>query len=145
MSPFSEQPGIRHVDLEQRPLPYADGVADVILISHGLCLRPKKRDILAEFARILRKGGWLRIDDNPDRFWVGNRDNARRNDPNRAAFAEELLCPRPQLLAWLDELGFDAEEIDPRTTQIPLKGKLRKAVLGNRQFHESFTVEAVKR
>lgn len=143
--PVSNIPGIRHIDLDQRPLPYPDDSARVILISHGLAARTAKREILAEFARILKPGGWLRIDDSPYRFWVGEPDAMKASDLNWGVFPEELLCSRDVLMRWLDELGFGAAEIDCRKTRIPARRELRRAILGNRSFHESMTVEAVKR
>ena len=135
--------GSETIDLDERPYPFADDSAELIIISHGLCIRPNKHAILSEFARILRPGGWLRIDDNPYRFHNGTLDWERINS-QWGRFPEDLLCPRSVLVEWLLELGFDEIEQDPEQTEITDEPLLRAMILGNQLTHESFTIEARK-
>ncbi len=135
--------GSETIDLDERPYPFPDESAELILISHGLCIRPNKRAILAEFARILRPGGWLRIDDNPYRFHNGTLDRERINS-QWGTFPDELLCPRAVLVEWLLELGLTAMEQDSGQTEITDDAALRAVILANQLGHESFTIEAQK-
>ncbi len=135
--------GSEIIDLDQRPYPFSDNSAELILISHGLCIRLNKRAILAEFARILRPGGWLRIDDNPYRFHIELPDR-ERIDSQWGRFPDELLCPRAVLVEWLVGLGFVATELDSGQTEITEDPALKAVILGNQLGHESFTIEAQK-
>ncbi len=135
--------GSETISLDERPYPFPDDSAELIMISHGLCIRPNKRAILAEFARILRPGGWLRIDDNPYRFHNGVLEWERINS-QWGRFPDDLLCPRGVLVEWLLDLGFSVIEQDPRETEITDDPELELVILGNQLGHESFTIEAQK-
>lgn len=49
----------RRVNLNAQALPFATGVADVVLANHMLYHVPEQDKAVAEFARVLRPGGWL--------------------------------------------------------------------------------------
>lgn len=136
---------VRRIDLDE-PLPYLDGSARLVMISHGLCLRPDKEAILSEFARVLRPGGWLRIDDNPFRFPNGDRDPNSEGFPEGVApFPEEMRMDRADLARCLIRLGFRVWEHPPDQTMIEDEPwEIREALIGNHSWHESFTMEAQK-
>ena len=131
-----------YVNLDE-PLPYEDGSVALAMISHGLCLRPDKPAVLSEFARVLCRGGWLRIDDNPYRFPAGdvNPDNEDM-PPGVDPFPAAMRMPRAELLDTLRHLGFWASDVYPLQTLIPAEGCLREALIGNHSAHgQTFTVE----
>ena len=121
--------GAEYINLENR-LPFASNSVDIILISHTLCLLNNKEQLVKEFGRVLKPGGWLRIIDNIERWYVG-----KPNNPDYHAL------PRQTLFDWLE--GFDIWEVESDETQIDssLIGDFVKAMAD----HTSFYLEAQKK
>lgn len=141
--------GASVIDLEQRPYPYPDETAELILISHGLHLtydgynpiHPNFQAIMREFHRILRPAGWLRIDDNPWRTY----DTLHAADNEGLGYPRWLRISRVDFCEMLRHVGFGVvAECDPDTTQIPADDDTRQAIIGNHAGHDSFAVEACK-
>lgn len=141
--------GVPIVDLEQRPYRYPDNSASLIMISHGLHMttngytpvHPNPQAIIREFHRILKPGGWLRIDDNPWRVY----DDAHAADQEGAGYPAELRTRREDFLEMLRSVGFDPVlEVQPDETQIVTDVDTHVALIGNHMQHDSFSVEAQK-
>ena len=136
------EPGTSYVDLEDRPLPYPDGSAEIVMHSHGLLMtHPDLSGLFSEWHRILMPGGWLRLDDNPYRFY----DHGTENIVEGAGFPADQRISRRALKAMLITAGFGpCYDIDPGRTKIPADPATVEAILGNHNGHESFAVEAQK-
>lgn len=144
IKPYSNSPEITHLNLDERPYPYQDGSADVIVISHGLCLRACRARILREFWRILKPNGWLRIDDNPWRFHIdGETPPAAETE---RGFPRFRRLSRENLKRLLAIVGFGlVAEIPTGETLIPCDDLTRHEILRNSLSHpHTFTVEARK-
>ncbi len=86
-------------------------------------------------------GGWLRLDDNPYRFY----DHATENIVEGAGFPDDQRVPRSKLKVMLRDAGFGpVHEIDPSTTKIPADDTTTLSIVGNHNGHESFAVETQK-
>ncbi len=151
-SDTNREPGTTFVDLTKPPYPYEDESAELILISHGLFmgnhgvpLHPDLRPIMAEFFRILRPGGWLRIDDNPIRCY--NLEEAL--DPGEVAaeaergYLDAWKIPRTKLIAVLMDCGFAPIHAWPGEVAAAFPDAA-EAIEGNQMGHYSFTIEAQK-
>ncbi len=141
--------GVPIVDLEQRPYPYQDNTAELVMISHGLHLtvnggtpvHPNFQAIIREFHRILQPGGWLRIDDNPYRTY----DDTTEHVDEGAGYPAELRVRRSDFVEMLRNVGFDPVlELASDDTQIDTDEETRQAITGNGRLHTSFAVEAQK-
>ncbi len=144
-----------YCDLEDHPYPYGDDTAELVMISHGLqfCVEggqpahPDLEPMMWEFHRILRPGGWLRIDDNPLRITrIGETlPDSEVQAENGRGFPVELRIDRDELIEMLMQIGFEVVvEIDPNTTQIPCEDETRHAITHNHENHYSFALEAQK-
>lgn len=127
---ISTSPNVSYIDLE-KPLPFKDKSVDIVLMSHVLCLLKNKEQCVMEVKRILKKGGWFRLIDNPSRFRLGTIPT----DADEHTMKFELL------IEWLN--GFDIYEAEDETTCIDIKliHDFRMARAG----HTSFIIEATKR
>jgi predicted SAM-dependent methyltransferase len=141
--------GVPYLDLEDRPYRYKDNSAELVMISHGLHMthdgtrpvHPNPQAIIREFHRILKPGGWLRIDDNPYRVY----DDAHRHADEGVGYPEELRTSRADFVEMLRNIGFDpVVEVPPDETQIDTDDETRQAIVSNHVGHDSFAIEAQK-
>ncbi len=145
---INREPGTEWLDLEDRPYPYQDNTAELVMISHGLHLtnngtpvHPNFQAIIREFHRILQPGGWLRIDDNPYRTY----DDTTEHVDEGAGYPADLRISRGDFTEMLRNVGFDPVlELDSGDTQIDTDEETRQAITGNGRLHVSFAVEAQK-
>lgn len=146
--------GDRYVDLD-KPLPYPDNSAELVLLSHALfmgtpdgkALHQDMAAIMREICRVLERGGWLRIDDNPSRcYWDANPvSQAEANEEAYRGYPDDLRITREHLIATLRAAGFSqAWNVPQDATLIEADEATTRAILGNRMGHVSFTVEALK-
>ncbi len=157
-SDTNREPGTEFVDLAKPPYPYEDGSAELIMISHalfmgnhGVPMHPDLKPIMAEFHRILKPGGWLRIDDNPIRCPLEGEllDSDQELAEAERGYNEEWKLPRKTLLTMLKRLGFKKvtnrgpESSEPSLT-IAAFPDAEAALSGNQMGHYSFTIEAQK-
>jgi SAM-dependent methyltransferase len=129
-------PQIERFDFKD-PLPCEDGTVDVVIWPHGLASLqgPADREqVLREVHRVLKPGGWFRIDENPNRFWVRQED----------ADVGYYNIPRELLVKMLEVIGFKVYEIPSNTTKVPDNAEANFELLGAKTWHESFTLECEK-
>lgn len=138
VEPFSNANDVRRVDLDE-PLPYAAGSVDLVMMSHGLNLRPDKGLVLHEIARVLRPGGWLRLDENPTRFPFSHDDPV-----DVAGYPLSQRWLRAELVGYLERLGLACWEHEPEFSVIPTDSETAEALVGNHAGHVSFAIEARK-
>lgn len=142
-----EHPGLATIDLRE-PLPYEDGSVDVALMSHALsnlstqnvsfCPTGLWDYVFSEVYRVLKVGGWFRIDDAPLRFYL--MEDADKFD-QECGFAVR----RNVLYDSLSAVGFGwILEMHPAETNIDCPPEIKAAVLGNKTWHLSFTLECRK-
>jgi ubiquinone/menaquinone biosynthesis C-methylase UbiE len=119
--------GAMPLNLEEG-LPFDDGSADRILISHTLCLLKKKEFVVKEMLRVLKKGGLLEIIDNPQRFYTDKEE-----------YRDEHSESRKNLLSWLK--GTDAICLgEKETAEYVFSEELERS----RNNHKSFYIKATK-
>ncbi len=150
--------GDTFVDLEDRPYPYEDDSIELVMISHGLkfCIdaggrhqqaHPDLEPIMREFHRILKPGGWLRIDDNPLRIYRADEDvpGSEVDAEKLRGFPGEFRSDRDDFIDMLVDIGFaPIAAPESNTTQIPCDRETARALIGNHGDHYSFTIEAQK-
>lgn len=138
IAPFAGTNGVEFMDLRER-FEYEDNTVDIVLASHVLgTLHDIREHILREVHRVLKPGGWFRMDDNPGRFFLPR-------GPVDMKFGASRCWSREHLLLLLGEIGFRFSwDIDPSSTMIRAEPQVMRDILGNRTWHESFTVEAQK-
>jgi SAM-dependent methyltransferase len=144
-----------YCDLEDHPYPYGDDTAELVMISHGLqfCVEgcqpahPDLEPIMREFHRILKPGGWLRIDDSPVRIYRnGEMLDGHEIDLDVArGFPVHLRSDRDDFISMLHRIGFDPVlELDPASTRIPCDTEMSESIVANHGGHFSFAIEAHK-
>ncbi len=159
-SDTNREPGTTFVDLTKPPYPYPDESAELILISHGLFmgnhgvpLHPDLRPIMGEFFRILRPGGWLRIDDNPFRCPMEDEvlDEGERAAESERGYRDEWKLPREALIGILEDCGFQTvmnrgprSDYQLATAMADAFDDAVAAIVSNQMGHYSFTIEAQK-
>jgi predicted SAM-dependent methyltransferase len=153
-SDINGEEGVKHIDLAERPYPYENDSAELVMISHALQMTKNGRHIhggdvepiFREFHRILCPGGWLRIDDNPCRIYKVDEDVDPGEVANEAqrGFPPEMRIDRHNFIGMLKNIGFGVREIDPNLTAIPCDAQTRDAIVGNHMGHISFSLEATK-
>jgi ubiquinone/menaquinone biosynthesis C-methylase UbiE len=137
-------------------LPYADATVDVVMMSHALTnldrVKNGWRRCFEEVHRVLRPGGCFRIDDAPERWYVTDEQGMPIIEPDFAAYAK----PRGWVVRALYMSGFsEVFSVNPATTSIPAlldtftysaeeRWQLEHGLIGNKSWHVSFTLEAVK-
>jgi len=132
-SDIGREPGTTYVDL-RHSLPYADRSIDVALISHALALLQDRELVIREVYRVLKPGGWFRIDDNPKRFFF------EAPDPDF-----DRCVHRFEVMRWLWMAGFQiVTTMDPSLTLIPEAPLVVRQILEAKTWHESMTIEARK-
>lgn len=131
-----EHPSLSVIDVLQ-PLPYPDGSVEIAMMSHGLTnLLSHWQTVFQNVHRVLRPGGWFRIDDSPTRWFA--KEEWREADC-------EFCKPRETLVAALFAAGFFEIHLIPSSvTVMPIDGELLAQVLANKSWHESFTIEVKK-
>jgi len=123
--------GAEPMNLEQE-LPIEDNSIDLVVISHTLCLLQNKERLVNEIYRILKPGGWLRLIDNPIRFFPGKI-------PIKI---DEHTLARSTLIKWLKDRFTNVYEIDNDKTNIDTN--MLAIFERARASHPSFTLEAQK-
>lgn len=93
--------GMKFLKCQVPPLPFADGAVDEVFAEHFIeHVTPRTgTSICAEFRRVLRPGGVLRMS-TPDLAWFAElyeAARAGRNDPDRARMLEEIAHLDPRL------------------------------------------------
>ncbi len=148
------EPGTTYLNLSERPYPYQNESAELILISHALFMgdqgkhqHPDLRPIMGEFHRILEPGGWLRIDDNPFRCPAAGEtlDERQASEEASRGYRDEWKLPRLELIQILSDCGFSLISSQSENSMMAdAFPDAVEAILGNQMGHYSFTIEAQK-
>lgn len=122
-----------------KPWPWEDNSVDVIIESHWLSVCPKRLYVMKEAYRVLKPGGWFRMADSPERFWVEGLQRREAIEP----WLE--LMPRKEFVEELVKMGFkNIHEVNPDTTDIPETPEIKAEIIHNHGHHRSFVLECQK-
>ena len=147
----------RILPVDATSLPYADATVDCVMMSHGLTNLSRQPDgwwrCFTEVYRVLRPGGWFRIDDAPKRWYDPRFPLTQPIEPGFEAQAQ----PRELITRMLYDAGFAEPLVTFRKgTDIPEflsitftytkkdLEQLHRGLVDNRAWHESFAIECVK-